>query len=80
MLFILFYFIFWLQYVKQEFILFFSIYFFKKSDVLYFFLQAQINSPTETAVDSVLDVLENSHGNVCSEVLIKVAVCQQEVC
>ena len=31
-----------------------------------------INSPRETIVDIVLDVSENSHGNVYSEVLSKV--------
>ena len=30
-----------------------------------------INSPRETAVDIALDVSENSHGNVYSEVLSK---------
>ena len=31
---------------------------------------------TETAVDIVLQVSKNSHGNVCSEVLGKVVACQ----
>ena len=37
-------------------------------------------SPTETVVGIISDVLEISHGNVCGEILIKVAVCQHEVC
>ena len=39
-----------------------------------------MNSPRVTAVDIVLDVLENSHGNVCSEVLSEVAAYQHGVC
>ena len=39
-----------------------------------------INSPRETAVGIVLDGLENSHGNVYSEVLSKVAACEHGVC
>ena len=35
---------------------------------------------TETAVDIVLDVLKNSHGKVCSEVLGKVVACQHGIC
>ena len=35
-----------------------------------------INSPREAAVDIVLDVSENSHGNVYSEVLSKVVAYQ----
>ena len=38
-----------------------------------------INSPKETAVDIVLDVSENSHGNVYSEVFSKVVACQRVV-
>ena len=34
---------------------------------------------TETAVDIVSDVSENSHGNVCSEVLSKVVACQHGI-
>ena len=39
-----------------------------------------INSPTETVVDIVLDVLENFHENFCIKVLSKVVACQQGVC
>ena len=38
-----------------------------------------INSPREAVVDIVLDFLENSHGNVYSEVINKVAY-QHGVC
>ena len=38
-----------------------------------------MNSPTETAVDIVLEVLGNSHGKICNEVLSKVVICQHEV-
>ena len=34
---------------------------------------------TETAVDTVLKVSKNSHGNVCSEVLGKVVACQHGI-
>ena len=34
----------------------------------------------ETAVDIILDVLKNSHGNFCSEVLDKVVACQHGIC
>ena len=48
-----------------------------------FFLQTDyfwsINSPRKTAVDNILDVSENPHGNVYSEVLSKVAAYQHEV-
>ena len=39
-----------------------------------------ISSPGETVVDIVLDVSENSHGNVYSEVLSKVVAYQHGVC
>ena len=39
-----------------------------------------INSSRETAVNIVLDVSENSHGNVVSEVLSKIAAYQHGVC
>ena len=39
-----------------------------------------INSPRETAVDIVLDVLENSYDNFYSEVLSKIAAYQHGVC
>ena len=39
-----------------------------------------INSPGETVVDIVLDVSENSHDNVYSEVLSKAAAYQHGVC
>ena len=66
----------------------YSLCFFKKSDSLYFFpanwllliVILWINSPRETAVDIVLDVSENSHGNVYSEVLSKVVAYQHGVC
>ena len=32
------------------------------------------------AVDIVLDFSQNSHGNVCSEVLSKVISCQNGIC
>ena len=38
-----------------------------------------MNSPTETAVDNVLDVSENSHNKVYNEVLSKVAGCKHGV-
>ena len=38
-----------------------------------------INSPKETAVDIVLEVSENSHGNVYSEIHSKVVACQHVV-
>ena len=48
----------------------------KKSNSLYFFpanwLLLMTNSRRETAVDIVLDVSENSHGNVYSEDLSEV--------
>ena len=34
---------------------------------------------TETVVDIVLQLSKNSHGNVCSEVLGKVAACQHGI-
>ena len=34
---------------------------------------------TEPAVDIVLDVLKNSHGSVCSEVLGKIVACQHRI-
>ena len=34
---------------------------------------------TEIAIDTDLNVLENSHGNVCSEVLSKVLACQHGI-
>ena len=34
---------------------------------------------TETAVDIILQVSKNSHGNVCSEVLGKVIACQHGI-
>ena len=34
---------------------------------------------TEAAVDIVLKVSKNSHGNVCSEVLGKVVACQHGI-
>ena len=65
----------------------YSLFFFKKSEGLFFFScnlitfnsNWSINSPRETAVDIVLDVSENSHGNIYSEVLSKVAACQYGV-
>ena len=39
-----------------------------------------INSVGETVVDIVLDVLENSHDNVYSEVLSKIVAYQHGVC
>ena len=44
------------------------------------FFYKLITSPTVPGVDIISDVLEISHVNVCSEILIKVAVCQHEVC
>ena len=35
----------------------------------------ELMKATETAVDMVLDVSKNSHGNVCSEVLGEVVGC-----
>ena len=72
---------FWLQCIKQEFTLFVSS---KKSNSLYFFpanwLQKLLeNSPRETAVDIVLDISENSHGNVYSEVLSEVVAYEHGV-
>ena len=61
----------------------YSLCFFKKSDGLYFFpanwlllivIDRQIR--TEKSVDIVLDVSENSHGNVYSEVLSEVVAYQ----
>ena len=59
----------------------YSLCFFKKSDGLLFSCKLitfnsnwWTNSPRETAVDNVLDVTENSHGNVYSEVLSEVVV------
>ena len=34
----------------------------------------------ETAVNIVLDVSQNSHGNICSEVLSKLIACQHGIC
>ena len=60
---------------------------FKKSDVLYFFPASwlvlsnwSINSPGEAILDIVLEVSENSQGNVYSEVPSKVATYQHGVC
>ena len=39
-----------------------------------------INSPGEAIVDIVLDVSENSHGNVYNEVLSEVVAYQHGVC
>ena len=61
----------------------YSFFFFEKSDGLYFFpanwlvlivIDRQIR--TEKSVDIVLDVSENSHGNVYSEVLSEVVAYQ----
>ena len=42
---------------------------------------AQFKIPkTEKTVDPDLDVLENSHWNVCSEVLSKAVACQLRIC
>ena len=63
----------------------YSLCFFKKSDSLYVFpahllLLLVINGkPRETAVDIVLDVSKNSHGNVYSEVLSEVVARQHGV-
>ena len=77
-------FIFWLQCVKQEFTLFVS----SKNQTACIFTCKQIafnsnwsiNSPRETAADTVLEVSENSHCNVDSEVFSKVSACQHGVC
>ena len=39
-----------------------------------------MNSWIETAVDIVLEVSENSNGNVCSEYLIKVVAYEHGFC
>ena len=74
----------WLQCVKQEFTVFVSS---KNQTTCTFFLQLitfnsnwSINSPGETVADVVLEVSENSHSNVSSEVLSKVVAYQHGVC
>ena len=76
-----FFFFFWLQCIKQEFTIFLSL---KNQTAVNFFQQTDyfnwwINSLRETALDIVLDVSENSHDNVYSEVLTKVVACQHGV-
>ena len=65
----------------------YSLCFFKKSDGLFFYScklitfssNWSINSPRETALDIILDVSENPHGNVYSKVLSKVVAYQHGV-
>ena len=63
-----------------------SLSFFKESDGLFFFpanwlllIVIDRYSPRETTVDIVLDVSENSHSSVFSEVLSKVVAYQHRV-
>ena len=64
----------------------YSLCFLKKSDGLFFFpanwlllIVIDRYSPRETAVDIVLDVSQNPHGSVYSEVLSKVVAYQHGV-
>ena len=63
---------FWLQCVKQG----FTFFVFSKNEtackLITFNSNWSINSPGEIVVDIVLHVLENSYGNVCSEVFVKI--------
>ena len=63
-----------------------TLFFFKESDGLFFFpanwlllIVIDRYSPRETAVDIVLDVSQNPHGSVYSEVLSKVVAYQHGV-
>ena len=75
--------LFWLQFVNNVLSLFLqtirrSLLYFCK--LFTFNSNWSINSPRETAVDIVLDVLENSYNNFYCEVLSKIAAYQHGVC
>ena len=74
-----FYSFFWLQCVQEEFILFVSSKNQAACKLITFNNNWCLNSPWETTVDIALDVSENSHSNVYSEVLIEVVAYQNGI-